>query len=168
MGLPYLVKEGDGTTELRQTYTDYNFNQTYTGSRIIGLIATIRVYDPVTAQWQAKTTYGYDDPVRLQSQATTAPGHDQSCDNSFTIRGNLTGVSRWDVTDIDNADKTFTSNLSYDAAGSVTETTDALSHRDSISYSDSFAGTYSGANTFAYPTMVKDADWNASTPPNDY
>src|SRR5437667_2339255 len=52
-GLPYLVKEGDGATEFRQTYSDYNLNQNqnYAGSRIIGLIAMVRVYDPVTAQW---------------------------------------------------------------------------------------------------------------------
>ena len=56
--------------------------------RIIGLVATQKLYDPATGQWQQKTTYTYDSTT-VNSQATTAPGHDQSYDATVTVRGNV-------------------------------------------------------------------------------
>ena len=169
-GLPYFVSEyaANGTTEIRRTYTDYNLNQAYLDRRIIGLVSARQLYDPVAGQWQAKTTYGYDDPARLSTQATTAPGHDQSFDNTFTARGNLTAAARWDVTDINNSSKALTNYVSYDAAGNVLSATDAAGHTTSIGYADSFSDGNNGRGTFSYPTVIKDADWNASTAPNNY
>jgi YD repeat-containing protein len=118
-GLPYSVSEyaANGTTEIRRTNTDYNLNQAYLDQRIIGLVSTRQLYDSTTGQWQAKTTYVYDDQNRLGSQATTAPGHDQNYDTSFLSRGNLTAVSRWDVNYIEDTGKALTSYMSYNAAG---------------------------------------------------
>jgi len=45
---------------------------------------------------------------------------------------------------------------------------DALGHQNIVSYLDRFSDGNNSRNTFAYPTMVKDADWNATTAPNDY
>lgn len=163
-GLPYFVSEydADGTTEIRRTYTDYNLNQAYLDRRIIGLVSARHVLDPVAGQWKAKTTYGYDDPTRIQSQAASAPGHDQSYDGSFTSRGNPTSVSRWDVTDIGNANKALTTYTSYDAAGSVLSTTDPAGHTDTITYTDSFSDGNNSRGTFAYATTLADADSNPS------
>jgi YD repeat-containing protein len=103
-------------------------------------------------------TYAYDDPAKIQSQATTATQHDQSYSSTFLTRANVTGVSRWDVTDITNATKALTTSMSYDAAGSVLTSADpVVGHQTSIAYADSFSdGT--NHNTFAYPTAITDAD----------
>ena len=162
-GLPYLVSEfaGDGITEIRHSFTDYNLSQPYLDRHIIGLVSELYLTN-TTSQWQAKMSYAYDDPARLQSQATTATQHDQSYSASFTTRGNVTGVSRWDVTDITNASKALTTQMSYDAAGSVLSTSDSLGHQSSLPYTDSFSDG-SNHNTFAYPTTATDADGFSTT-----
>ena len=58
--------------------------------------------------------------------------------------------------------------IRYNAAGSMVSGTDAAGHQNQVSYTDSFSDGNNGRNTFAYPTMIKDADWNASTAPNNY
>ena len=104
-GLPYGVREfaADGVTEIRQTYTDYNLSPVYLERRIIGLVSYVHVSN--VAQWQSKTSFEYDDPTRLQSLPAAATQHDTSYNNAFTARGNITAVSRWDVSDITNAEK---------------------------------------------------------------
>jgi YD repeat-containing protein len=99
-GLPYGVREfaADGETEIRQTYTDYNLSPAYLERRIIGLISYVHVSN--VAQWQSKISYSYDDPARLQALPSSATQHDTGYNTAFTARGNVTSVSRWDVTDI--------------------------------------------------------------------
>ena len=169
-GLPHVVTEyaADGVTAIRQTYNDYNLSQAYLDRRIIGLVSASHVYDPVAGQWQAKTTYAYDEAGSVQPQATTAAGHDQSYDSSFLTRGNVTSVSRWDVTDIGNAAKALTSRMSYDAAGCVISTTDPLGHQTSVGYADSFSDGNNTRNTFAYPTTVTDGDGFSSSVQYDF
>ena len=169
-GLPYFVSEyaADGASEIRRTYTDYNLGQQYLDRHIIGLVSAVHVLDPGAGQWMSKTTYGYDDPARLQSQATAASNHDQSYDASFTTRGNVTSVSRWDVTDINNASKALTSLMSYDAAGNAIATIDASGHQNSVGYSDSFSDGNNGRGTFAFPTAVTNGDGFTSHVVYDY
>ena len=161
--LPYFVSEysANGGTEIRRSYTDYFLTQPYLDQRIIGLVSARYRYDPTNGQWQAKTTYSYDSSG-INSQATTAPGHDQSYGSSFTARGNLTSVSRWDTTDIGNANKALVTSMNYDAAGSLLSTSDPASHSSSLAYSDSFSDGNNSRGTFAYPTTLTDADGNAS------
>ena len=91
-------------TELRRTYRDYNLSQPYLDYRIIGLVAAVHLTD--ASGYQAKVTYGYDDPARLSSQAHNATMHDQNYSRLVRhSRGNVTTVSRWDVTDINNRDR---------------------------------------------------------------
>ena len=73
-GLPYMVTEyaADGVRELRRSYTDYNLAQGYLDRRIIGLVSASHIYDSAAGQWQAKTTYSYDEAGSVQPQATTA------------------------------------------------------------------------------------------------
>src|SRR5205085_9663769 len=89
-------------------------------------------------------------------------------DSLFLTRGNLTSVSRWDVTDIANTAKAHTARVTYDAAGSVVTTTDPLSHQSTIIYADSFSDGNNSRNTFAYPTTVTDAGGFSSTVQYDY
>jgi RHS repeat-associated protein len=161
-GLPYFVSEylNDGSTEVRRTYTDYNLSQPYLDWHIIGLVSAVHVVD-VSNGWQpkSKTTYGYDE-ASVDSQATTASQHDQSFNTSPQIvRGNVTSVSRWDITDIGNGAKAHTTQARYNAAGAMLTTTDPIpGHQTSISYSDAFSDGNNGRGTFAYPTSVTDAD----------
>ncbi|HWP53196.1 MAG TPA: hypothetical protein VN476_03635, partial [Pyrinomonadaceae bacterium] len=155
-GLPYVVREfaADATTVLRETVTNYDLSQQYLDRRIIGLVSAVHL---IANGYQAKVTYSYDSTT-INSQATTAPGHDQSYDHNFTARGNVTSVSRWDVTDINNASKALTTTMTYNAAGSVLVTTDPAGHPNSIGYADSFSDGNNSRGTFAYPTTVTDAD----------
>jgi YD repeat-containing protein len=155
-GLPYVVKEyaADASTEIRHTYTDYNLSQTYLDRRIIGLVSEVHLTN--VSQYQSKITYSYDDPARLQSVPAAATQHDSAYSTSLTARGNVTAVSRWDVTDINNASKKLTSYTNYYTTGSPVSSTDASGHQSSVAYADAFSDTVN-RNTYAYPTTVTDA-----------
>ena len=73
-------------------------------------------------------------------------------------------MRRYDVT---NLSQYVTSSMVYNTAGSLIASIDAAGHQTTLSYDDSFSD-YTNHNTFAYPTVVKDPDWNASTAPNNY
>lgn len=169
-GLPCMITEydSDGARELRRTYTDYNLSQVYLDRRIIGLVSSSQVYDPVAEKFLAKTTYAYDEAGSVQPQAATATGHDQSYNSSFLTRGNVTSVSRWDVNDIGNATKAHTARVSYDAAGSVINTTDPAGRQSSVAYADSFSDGNNSRNTFAYPTALTDARGSSSNVQYDF
>ena len=156
-GLPYWVKEyaANGTTEIRHTFTDYNLSQTYLDRRIIGLVSEVHLTD--VSQYQTKISYSYDEPSRLQSVPAAATQHDSNYSTSLTARGNVTAVSRWDVTDINNASKKLTSYTNYYTTGTPSSTTDASGHPSTIAYADAFSDSIN-RNTFAYPTTVTDAD----------
>jgi RHS repeat-associated protein len=163
-GLPYFVSEylNDGSTEVRRTYTDYNLTQPYLDWHIIGLVSAVHIVDVSNGGWQpkAKTTYGYDE-ASVDAQASSATQHDQYFNSSFNARANVTSVSRWDVTDISNGSKVHTTQVRYNAAGSVLTSTDPSPapavHQTSVSYGDSFSDN-TNHNTFAYPTTVTNAD----------
>ncbi|HEX6648430.1 MAG TPA: DUF4214 domain-containing protein, partial [Pyrinomonadaceae bacterium] len=161
-GLPYAVTEyaADGATAMRQTLTDYNLSQAYVDRRIIGLVSA--VHQTNISSWQRKVTYIYDEPARLEAVPAAATQHDTAYSTSFTARGNVTAVSRWDVTDIVNAAKTLTTYTNYYDTGTPKSTTDPAGHTNSITYNDSFSDTLN-RNTFAYPTTLTDADGFSST-----
>jgi YD repeat-containing protein len=154
-GLPYGVREYDGETEIRQTFTDYNLSPAYLERRIIGLVSQVHLSN--VSQWQSKTTYAYDDPSRLEPVPVAATQHDTTYSSSFTARGNVTAVSRWDVNDINNATKKLTTYTNYYNTGTPSSITDSAQHQSSISYTDSFSDNVN-RNAFAYPTRVTDAD----------
>ena len=164
-GLPHIVREysvnGATATEFRRSQTDYNLTQPYLSSRIVGLVSSSQLYDSIAGQWLSKTTYEYD-TTSINAQATAATQHDTAYSQSFTVRGNVTRVSRWDVTDIDNGNKKLTSTVTYNAAGSVLSSTDPDTHTTTIHYADSFADGIN-RNTFAYPTTLTDTGGFSST-----
>jgi YD repeat-containing protein len=156
-GLPYGVREfaADGVTEIRQTYTDYNLSQAYLDKRIIGLVAYVHISN--VAQWQTKISFDYDDPARLHGVPAAATQHDVNYNLAFTARGNVTAVSRWDVTDSNNAAKKLTTYTNYYNTGTPISTTDPSGHQSNITYGDAFSDSVN-RNTFAYPTTITDAD----------
>ena len=161
--LPYIVAEyaSDGITQIRQTFTDYNLSQQYLDRRIIGLVSWIHVSN--AAQWQTKITYNYDEPGRLEALPATPTNHDPTYTTAFTTRANVTSVTRWDVTDINNSSKALTTQVFYNTTGSMIRSTDPAGHQSNISYSDSFSDNNNSRNTFAYPTTSTDADSFQST-----
>ncbi|HKH21928.1 MAG TPA: hypothetical protein VKB53_13860, partial [Gammaproteobacteria bacterium] len=156
-GLPYILREyaADAVSLSRETYTDYNLSQTYLDRRIIGLVSAVHLRN--AAQYQRKITYSYDDQARLNGVPAAATQHDVNYNLSFTARGNVTAISRWDVTDINNAAKKLTTYTNYYNTGTPISTTDAAGHQSSITYADSFSDNVD-RNTFAYPTRLIDAD----------
>lgn len=155
-GLPSEVREyaADPETVLRQTFTDYELSPPYLERRIIGLVSKVQLTNG--SQYLTKTTYSYDDPARLQGLPASATQHDGSYSTSFTSRGNVTAVSRWDVNDINNQAKRLTSFTNYYTTGTPASTTDASGHQSSVTYTDSFSDGIL-RNTFAYPTTLTDA-----------
>jgi hypothetical protein len=155
-GLPYWIKEyaSDGVTVIRHTFTDYNLSQTYLDKRIIGLIWHVHLKN--ATDYESKITYSYDDPARLHGVPAAATQHDVNYNLSFTARGNVTEVSRWDVTDINNASKKLSAYTNYYNTGTPISTTDPAGHQSNITYADSFSDSIN-RNTFAYPTTVTDA-----------
>src|SRR5205085_7422054 len=104
---------------------------------------------------------------QLQATPANAVQHDTSYDTSFTVRGNLTLVSHYDVTDIVNESKKLITRMGYDVNGSPIFARDPLGHQSSVSYLDSFSDNINH-NTFAYPTVATDADGNSSTIQHSY
>ena len=156
-GLPYWVKEyaADGVTEVRHTFTDYNLSPAYLERRIIGLVSQMHLKDATS--YQGKVTYSYDDPARLHALPAAATQHETAYNVSFSARGNLTAVSRWDFTDINNAAKALTTFTNYHTTGTPSVTTDPAGHQSRIVYTDVFSDGLN-RNTFAYPTKLIDAD----------
>lgn len=162
--LPYQVIEyaADGATMLRVTYNDYNLSSTYTDRRIIGLVSAIHVLDISTWAFVSKTTFDYDASGEYMA-GTPQPATRHDVANygaSFVAgRGNLTAVTRWDVTDISNSAKAIAvKRTGYNSTGAAVFTRDALGHQTTISYSDSFSDGQNNRNTFAYPSAATDGD----------
>ena len=163
IALPTEVKEyaADGATLIRRTTTSYfDGGQAYIDRRVLGLLREVILYDG-NNQPQSKVWYDYDwandDYWAPLPQAATQ--HDGS--GTAPGRGNLCWTGRWDVTDINNFDKTTRSYIKYNRTGSVIKTEDHFGHGNAISYTDSFSDALN-RNTFAYPTTLTDADGYSS------
>jgi YD repeat-containing protein len=166
--LPTDTREyaADATNVLRHTHIDYRMDSTqdaaYLNNHIIGLTKEQRLYEVNggTETLMSKVGFAYDETGSIQG--SDAPvRHDSYYDGNFIVgRGNLTSVKRYDVTDTSQ----FTiSNMKYNTAGAVVDSSDPLSHHTTLSYLDSFSDGNSGRNTLAYPKTVTDADGYSST-----
>ena len=115
-----------------------------------------------TATRRPGRSFHYDDPTRLESVPAAATQHDTAYNTSFTARGNVTAVSRWDINDIQNQAKKLTTYTNYYNTGTPISTTDPMGHQSSLTYADSFSDNNNTRNTFAYPTTSTDADGHIS------
>ena len=153
--------QSNATSVLRRTHTDYIEDSAYLNQRLIGLPQARYVYDG-NDTIVAKSSFWYD---WTSEHLAALPGgvnpvqHDLAYNTSFTVRGNLVNIARYDMNDPNNASGTVVeSKWGYNVAGSVTFTRDHLWHHNYFAYADSFSDGNNGRNTFAYPTTVTDAD----------
>ncbi|HXT64127.1 MAG TPA: hypothetical protein VN696_13900 [Pyrinomonadaceae bacterium] len=165
--LPSEVKEyaANAVTVLRRTTKAYVTGQAYIDRHVLGLLREVIVYDQ-NNQAASKVWYDYDwsnDYWEATSQPATQ--HDSSSDPLG--RGNLCWIGRWDVSDINNFDKSTRSYIKYNRAGLVIRAEDHYGHGNTISYADSFSDN-TNRNTFAYPTTVTDADGFSSSVKYNY
>jgi YD repeat-containing protein len=173
----YEYQGGSGSALYRRSRTDYNLDANYlsTTRRILGLPSAKYLCDatqgvaPCTdssgTSLKGKTTFLYDESGSLQNQASQTQHDDTNFGSGFVAgRANLSSTRRYNV---DNLAQYTATTATYNTGGSVLTTTDAANHTTTIEYTDSFSDSVN-RNTFAYPTKVKDPDWNASTAPNNY
>ena len=161
VALPTEVKEyaANGTTVLRRTTKTYIDAQAYIDRRVLGLPREEIVYDensqPVSKVWN---DYDWGNEY-WEATPQAATQHDASGDQ--TGRGNLCWIGRWDVTDINNFDKSTHNYIKYNRTGSVIRVEDHYGRGNTTSYADSYSDSVN-RNTFAYPTTVTDADGHQS------
>lgn len=167
--LPVDVAEGNSIAILRHRRTTYNMNEAYTSRRIVGLTDTVQLFEGTGDDiLMSKVSYAYDEAGYLADQPNLSQ-HDANYGYSFVVgRGNLTGVQRWNVEHPDDNSYSVMSHIGYDTAGSVVSITDPSNHTTAISYADSYTDTSIAANSFAYPTTVKDASGYSSNFTYDY
>ena len=179
----------------RRTHIDYNLSAAYVGKRIIGLPKETYLFDG--QQLVSKVSFKYDEGTIYYDGPKGTPvapsWHDAGYGTDYTVRGNRTSMTRWDVNAENDEAQAVTSRAAYNVAGTVAYTQDAAGHRVGISYLDSYI--YSGgalatgaainepgiedpaasgnklpsqSQTLAYPTKVTDADVFSSTSKYDY
>lgn len=157
--LPQIVREYGGAnadTILRSTKTLYNMDEDYTSRRILGLVSDRFLYEGEVGvgPLMAKLTFVYDGSGSILGNDEPLRHDNDDYDSSFLLRGNLSSVKRYDVT---NLDVFTTTSTKYNTAGSVVSSTDAVNHTVAISYTDSFSDGVT-RTTLAYPTKVTDPE----------
>jgi len=166
-GLPKesIVYKSDLSTTEKKVIYGYNLHNDYTINRIIGLPEDTHVYgydqDPLSSGLKlvSKTSYVYDEgsfgDSDLEQNISPVQHDNTNYSASFTKRGNLTSVKRWDVYASGSPEYAVTSSQKYNTAGSVVSKTDPVGRTVKIGYADSFNSTVSGS-TYAYPTKLTD------------
>ncbi|MDQ3802234.1 MAG: discoidin domain-containing protein [Acidobacteriota bacterium] len=104
----------------------------------------------------ARTTYEYDN---YASDSRHAPlvaragitGHDPAFTASFTVRGNVTGVTSY--ADAATPSGPVTASTLYDVAGNPVKTVNGRGHVSHVGYTDSFSDGVA-RNTYAFPTST--------------
>jgi YD repeat-containing protein len=153
---------------LKKVYYEYNLDAAYLSRRIIGLPSLTEAWgrnqETAALEKVSKITYGYDTENFNQEANQNIASAIQRDNANFGVgfivgRGNLTSVSRHDVT---GATPAVTTKTRYDIAGSVVARLDPLNRKTRIEYDDKFNDGINNRNTFAYPTKIFDAADNFS------
>ena len=113
----------------------------------------------------SKVTYQYDEAGSVQYQGAPTQHDETNFGSGFVAgRGNLSSERQYDTL---NLSQFQTNSATYNTQGSIITITDSGSHVTRVEYDDLFSD---GAthNTLAYPTKVKDADWNAGSGANNF
>jgi YD repeat-containing protein len=174
---PTRVDEYDFDDSLkRYTTTSYIAGSPYWGSGVnsrnmVRVPAQQSVFDGSTSGELARTTYEYDNytaDANNNNQLLTSytdfasiPGHTSSYDENFTVRGNLTRVTRRVSSSL-----SLDSYTRYDVLGNVVSVKDPKGKVATIDYLDDFGtGSSPGSNTaghstYSLPTKIE------SPPPN--
>lgn len=170
-GLPSCITDyaANASTPIRFTCRGYKNDDAFISRRIIGLPYVDNVFD---GNWKlySKTMYEYDWAESMTAQAPSMQHDTTNYGSSFSFgRGFLVGVRRYNVNAPDDTSQAvWVMRRGFNLAGGITFTKDGSDHQTNVEYSDSFSDGNNSRNTLAYPTKVKDADWNPSTAPNNY
>jgi RHS repeat-associated protein len=176
--LPTHVREysgANGQTFMRLTAIGYNLDAVYLNRRIIGLPYERVVYDGPTGNIVSRSINYYDWSDPYFSTQTPSTNYDAvGYPSSFIVgRGNLVAVQRFNCTNnttaYDGNQIMWAELNAYNMAGAKVWTQDALGHRTSVSYSDSFSvAANNSLNTLAYPTQITDPEGNLATVEYNY
>lgn len=153
--LPSDVSEyaADAATVLRRTHTDYNLGSAYLNARILGLPATVSVFDGNNV---LASQVGYQYDAGVQNQGAAVQHDETNFGSAFVVgRGNLTSVQRFNAL---NTAQSLQSSIAYNTVGNAITATDPAGHQVTISYADSFSLGQPIGLTLAYPTSLTDAD----------
>lgn len=176
-GLPCKVTQydADQTTPLKWTITNYDWDESRIGYRLIGLPAEVKSYGinqlTSSSELASKVTFAYDEgnfsDSGLQQNISPVQHDSSNYGSGFGVRGNLTSTKRWDATaPTTGASAITTSTLKYNTAGSVVAKItpwDGLNTRTiKIGYADDWNSS-GNPTTYAYPTTLTDPANNAST-----
>jgi RHS repeat-associated protein len=135
----------------------HDSNSAYIAPNIVDKVLTNTTYDGSGNQ-VAQTKYEYDNYVSGQNaiiSTSGAPQHNSSYSSTFTLRGNVTRVSRWR-----NTDGAFlTSTYTYDDLGNIRAIQDPVGNTTSFDFTDRFADTSCAppSNSQAYVGKVTNA-----------
>ena len=159
--------DADATTVLRLTHFDYLRGTAYTGNlkrRLTQLVKSQTVQDG-SGTLYSKTTFEYDLGAGFLVNEGPPIKHDTANFGLSFVqgRGDLNEVRRWDVNYPGDPAKSVASTIGYNTSGSVVFSSDPDGHKVSMTYADSFSDSNNSRNTFAYPTVMKDADQKQST-----
>jgi len=163
--------QADAVTVLRTSHVDYQMSSIYTARRILGLPSAQYLCDGSQGEsscndasgttLMAKASFVYDAAGSIGGTDAPVQHDNTSYGSGFVVgRGNLSSSKRYDVT---NLAQFTTSTVTYNTAGAVVGSQDALSHGVTISYTDSFSDLNNSRNTLAYPTTITDPDGFTST-----
>lgn len=178
-------------TALRRTVTSYLFGSPYIRASgvannanpandhrwLVGLPTAVYQYDGAN-NLTAKVSYAYDQATygqeNLLVHQTPAAGTIFNFDTKYaltsgataiTARGNVTNVTRWDVTSATNPDNAVVRATQYNTTGSPTTqylpNNNNTGRKTILSYQDAWADS-SVNNTLAYPTTITDPDSKSS------
>ncbi len=170
------------STVLRTTVTDYKIPNLgeYVSRRILGLTRFQYLYEGTesAASLRAQVGFLYDEPNNLQdtflaalpSQAAQHYGNEYGA--GLRWRGNANRVRRYAVDQQTGAVGDYVeSRAGFNVTGTAAYSKDALGHKSSVGYADSFfqnvnrthADPQQRLQTFAYPTTVADPDGFTAT-----
>jgi RHS repeat-associated protein len=116
---------------LRKTTINYS-GPPYTASFILDRVTGENVYDPTNTQI-AGTSYSYDGygSILGYSQQSSAPGHLSNYDSTYTLRGNVTTVTR--LTNVAQGTSTSRS-VNYDVFGNVVQINADCCNQETFTY----------------------------------
>jgi len=167
--LPETVRQYGGPNfdqVLRRTDTFYMWNTAMLDRRVIGLPWRHVVYEGESTLLSMEE-YIYD---WLNNVEATAPSvqHDTANYGASlgAARGIVVGIFRYNANDTSQG--IWVRSFGYNLAGEIVWINDALNHRTTISYADSFSDGNNARNTLAYPTTITDPDGFSSTAQYNY
>lgn len=156
----YDYGSGQPGSFIRRSHTEYEKSSTYTSSAMNLLTLPKETWvssDIGGSSIVSRTKYEYDNyssdanhaPLVVRSNITA---HDSNYGTGFTVRGNLTGITRYANAQAETG--AVSGYSQYDVAGNVVKAIDAKGNASTISYNDNFGSPDAEARTNTAPTSL--------------